>query len=186
MRNQATKLAAVKKSCATTKNVINIFKWIFIAIAIICAVAGIVIFANSAVIDTVMAEAAANDELAVRVSDFETNGLLDIHVEVQQALEEGRYALVFGAYTVAATVILVVFAVIMGLIAKVFKVIETSESPFCDSVLKKLRSIFILLVVLTLLFESIGFAVMLALSFWCIYKIMDYGTALQLEVDETL
>ena len=101
-------------------------------------------------------------------------------------IENGNYALVCIIYCIFGGVLLTILTVIFSIIANIFKDIENSESPFTPSVLSKIRKMFIALVIIMGLSVGIGLAVMLGLILWGVYCIMDYGAALQIEVDETL
>lgn len=79
-----------------------------------------------------------------------------------------------------------VVAVIFWLVEGIFKQIKESDSPFTDAILKKLRIVFIVISILALLTNGIWAGAITALLCWAIYCIIDYGYALQLEVDETL
>ncbi|MBO4214562.1 MAG: hypothetical protein J5876_06245 [Lachnospiraceae bacterium] len=79
-----------------------------------------------------------------------------------------------------------VVAVIFWLVEGIFKQIKESDSPFTDAILKKLRIVFIVISILALLTNGLWAGAITALLCWAIYCIIDYGYALQLEVDETL
>ncbi|MBQ7076768.1 MAG: hypothetical protein IJM91_01365 [Lachnospiraceae bacterium] len=86
----------------------------------------------------------------------------------------------------AAAVLTAAAAVIFWLIEKIFKDIKESESPFTEAIIKKLRIVFIIISVCALIFYGIANGLIAALLCWALYCIIDYGYALQLEVDETL
>lgn len=86
----------------------------------------------------------------------------------------------------AAAVLTAAAAVIFWLIEKIFKDIKESESPFTEAIIKKLRIVFIVISVCALVFYGIANGLITALLCWALYCIIDYGYALQLEVDETL
>lgn len=77
-------------------------------------------------------------------------------------------------------------AFVFYLIEGIFKEIKDSESPFTEAILKKLRIAFILISVLALLGNGLWAGAITGLICWAVYCIIDYGYALQSEVDETL
>ena len=77
-------------------------------------------------------------------------------------------------------------AVLFWLIEGIFKQIKESDSPFTEAVLKKLRIVFICVPIIAFLTNGIWAGLIVALLCWAIYCIIDYGYALQIEVDETL
>ena len=90
-----------------------------------------------------------------------------------------------GLNCLAATVLLAILAVLFNIIRKVFVEIKESDTPFTESIQKRLKITAILVTIMTI-FESIGLAVIVALSFWCVYCIFGYGIELQKNEDETL
>jgi len=95
-----------------------------------------------------------------------------------------RIGMVLGM--IFAAIFAGIAAVIWWLIERIFKEIKESDSPFTESILKKLRMVFIIISILPLFTNGIGAAIITALICWAIYSIIDYGYALQSEVDETL
>ena len=71
------------------------------------------------------------------------------------------------------------------ILKNVFTTIENSETPFNENVLNKVKIAGILVTILTFA-KSLGIAVKVGLSFWCVYCILDYGVELQKNEDETL
>ncbi len=82
-------------------------------------------------------------------------------------------------------VLFVLFALTLHYVAKVFKEIRDSDSPFRPAVLKRLRMTFILIVLMSSQ-NSLFFGVVVAIALWCVYCIVDYGCELQRLSDETL
>ena len=85
----------------------------------------------------------------------------------------------FAALLVALTLTAIIF------LRNAFIAVETSDTPFTEEVLKKIKIAGIIVTVITCT-ASIGVAAIVGLTFWCIYCIFDYGTVLQKESDETL
>lgn len=187
MTEQEKKLEKVKKSCATTKKVIDAVRMILLVGMIACIVGGILCIVFRDKIDHELSARVERGNVKFSVETLSMGGgLLNLDISTREITEEGNYALVSTIYCFCGAVILVVFSVIFGMLSKIFESIETSESPFAKELLQKLRRVFIIFTIVTVWFVSVGFAVILGLSFWCIYGIMDYGITLQTEVDETL
>ena len=68
----------------------------------------------------------------------------------------------------------------------IFKSLAQEETPFSENILKRLRNIFIIITVLIAAYLGVGLCIVGALLLWCIYSILEYGVALQTEVDELL
>lgn len=95
-----------------------------------------------------------------------------------------RIGMVLGM--IFAAIMSAAAAVVWWLIERIFKEIKESDSPFTESILKKLKVVFIIISILPLFTNGVGAAIVTALICWAIYCIIDYGYALQNEVDETL
>ena len=80
---------------------------------------------------------------------------------------------------------LILFVVTLHFVAKTFKEIRESDSPFRPAILKNLSLPFILI---TLMSASSGlfFGAVVGIVLWCVYCILDYGCELQKQSDETL
>ena len=186
MSKQEEKIAKIKKSCKTTKTVINVVKVILIVAFILCVTGGILCFALKDKINPAIVEGMANGTVTFKVSDFETNGIIHLEVMIDKAVAEGAYAEVFGVFCIVGAIAIVVLLFFFAQFAKIFDIIQASETPFSKEVLSKLKKAFIVFVVMMALLIDPGVAIFVGLSFWCVYNIMDYGTVLQTEVDETL
>lgn len=185
MTNQEMKLQKIKKSCETTKKVLNIVRVIFIAFMVICIVCGIGVFAMSNDVNTEIAKQveAGNANIDMNIS---FGGLFHVDTNMEKAISQGRYAFAIGSTCAIAGGLLLMVVIVTNQLIKIFTIIGTSESPFSDEVIRKLKKIFIILAVFELLFVEVGAAVLMALIFWCILNIFEYGATLQTEVDETL
>lgn len=182
MREQDLKLAKVKKSCKTAKTVCNVFKIIVLVGAIVCIVGAVVCFCLRDTINATIVSEAAN----VTFSNIETNGIFQLSFDPHRFVENGLFAQLITVYCSIGAISCFFVAFIFSKIRKIFLMIEKSESPFTENIMKELKKTFIMISVLTALFMGIGSVVIMALVFWCIYCIMDYGTAIQIEIDETL
>jgi hypothetical protein len=87
---------------------------------------------------------------------------------------------------VIAAIICVTVACALGLFKEIFRNLSEEATPFSDKILGMLKYAFIMLFAAILVFIGVGPAVLGALLMWCIYSILEYGKALQTEVDEIL
>lgn len=187
MREQELKLEKVKKSCNTAKKVVGVFKVILIVTSVICFVAGAGIFAFRDKINTEISAGIEAGNGTFDMDDVDVNvGLLSYEFDSKEAIANGEYAEAMLSAIAAGFVVSLMFAVVFILIQKIFKIMDDEETPFSESVLKKMKRVFIALTIIIALEIGLGFGAVLGMVFWCIYNILDYGYALQKEVDEML
>lgn len=186
MSNQNNKLEQVKRSCAITQKVLTVVKVIFIVASIFFIIGTTSCFVARDYLNDKVSDAVESGKMNVEAANFELGGVLTFYANADESFAAGKYAEVFAGYCIIGLVITVVLAGIITQFAKIFAIIEKSETPFCEEVLNKLKRVFIVLVVFIGLFSSIGNAFFLGLFLWCVYTILDYGITLQTEVDETL
>ena len=186
MTNQELKLTKVKKSCAVIQKVLLVLRILAAVAAAVCLIVGIACAVMSKEIDSELPKAVEEGKVSVDIDEFEINGIINLEVTMNEALEEGRYAFVFASSCAMGVLACALIFIVLSQFNAIFKTIEQSETPFCEEVSAKLKKIFIGIAIFFLLFESLGCAAIMALTFWVIYNLFDYGTALQIEVDETL
>ena len=87
-----------------------------------------------------------------------------------------------GAVMVAFFILAII---LMRCVNKTFKLLSSGASPFSDEVLKKFKTMAIVLFIIVLLNDVIT-GVIVGLALWTLYSIFQYGASLQTEVDETL
>ena len=97
----------------------------------------------------------------------------------------GRYSHKKGA-CLAAGLACVLVAVIVTFIKKIFVVVREENSPFSKKAMKQIKTGFIVMTIAALLTMSLGVAIVTGFILFCIYAILEYGAALQNEIDETL
>lgn len=182
MREQEKKLKKVKASCKTAQKVTKIFMSLTVVGSVLCIAGAAGLFLFREQINPALAAQSAN----ITFSDVSIDGILHFDFDVSELITEGLYAQAMAIYCSFAAIVCGFVAFLFGTLRRIFSVLEESESPFSEEVLGKLKAVFILFTVITALFEGIGIAILAGISFWCIYCILDYGTALQTEVDETL
>ena len=178
-----TKINKIKKSASVMATVLKVVRVIFTVVAIICLVCGIIcFFATGKTEGTVMYD---NGQVRILLPVSEADYVEGNGFDFINSLGIEDVALWGGLNCLAATVLLAVLAVLFNIIRKVFVEIKESDTPFTESIQKRLKITAILVTIMTI-FESIGLAVIVALSFWCVYCIFGYGIELQKNEDETL
>lgn len=197
MREYEVKLANVKKSCNTARKIANVLGVLMAVIAVVALVGGVLIFAyrddinKNAVIENVNGKTVAHICGDNGTELFELDNL-GLQIALGSVSFTGVFAnkgMVAEGICVGCFIIAAVLAVISGifiLIMNVFKVVENSDSPFSEEVMKKLKTAFIIITVFTVFSVGIGPAALAGVVFWSVYCILDFGYVLQKESDETL
>ena len=190
MNEQEIKLERVKKSCRIAKNVTKAFMIILIVAAVRMIFGSLACVGYKEDINETIAQdqnydfeadfSAANNSLALG------GGLLSVRLDTQADVESGNIAGAVVKVLAFAAGLCLVMGIVFGLLFSIFKTLENGESPFSAQILKKLKTMFIVMTVIMGLFISLGAAIIGGLVFWCIYCILDYGCVLQRDVDETL
>lgn len=192
MREETLKLAKVKKSCKATETVSKVLEIILIVATCICVAGAIICFCLNKDINESVAQMSTQAEMqeflniTKSLDDASIGGSLKFTVHMDQLIAEGQYGLVTGILCLFGAVICGMTALVFGMIRRTFKIILTSETPFCQEVLKGIKLMSIILCIELLLMSGIGTAVLAALIFWSIYNILDYGFTIQQQIDETL
>lgn len=189
MNEQAKKLEQVKKSCGVAKKVTSVFTNIFRVCAILCIVGCAIMFAYKDKVNSGVAASIEAGKGEINFDrDLEIGGIVSFSMkaDVEQLMAEGEYAYIFMMYMAYGAAVLIVLMILFMAFKRIFVIIEESDTPFAKEVLDKLKKAFIFTVVMLALLDGPGSALIAALILWCIYCILDYGAALQTEVDETL
>ncbi len=123
--------------------------------------------------------------------DLKLGSPTDLHLEsdipaVQKEIAEHPYAVFYGAYILAVSLLAFYYCVVTFMFMRAFKIIENSPSPFTPEVKKGLLIPLIGVAVIVAVTISGGFAIIAALLIWVINSILDYGISLQKQYDETL
>lgn len=184
MSQQEIKLEKVKKSCGVAKKITKVIYKLCRVAAILLTVAAILVGCNGDKVTEVIENSGGS--MTFNQSVIEVGGLMKFGINVQEYADSGRYVDAMIIVLIASIVLCVFTSVIFKLLHRVFVSIEESESPFSSEGMHTMKRSFIMICVLTMLCIDVGTALTLALFLWCIYCILDYGAALQNEVDETL
>lgn len=183
MREQELKLAKVKRSCKTAKTVTSVFGILLVVATVLCIIGAVICYTFRGQINEAIA---SQTSAVITYTNLHTNGILNFSFDVDKLAQSGLYAQLFAIYCSFGAACTAVTSLILLSIRKIFVVIEKSESPFTEDIMKRMKKTFIGLAIVTGLFVGVGPCLFVALIFWCIYCIMDYGTAIQTEIDETL
>ena len=185
MNEQNNKLEVMKNRCCTSAKVVGILR-IFGIIGMIGSLVGaIMCLAQREVVNAQIAEQVASGTL--KVDSLNLGGPnLSLVIDYATAFQEGDYAGPMIISCIVSVVICAAVTVLLTIFKKIFTDLSMEETPFSDSVMGRLKTSFIIMVVILALFVGIGPAVVGGLFMWCVYSILDYGKVLQIEVDETL
>ncbi len=183
MYEQKEKLERVKKSCETSRKIIKVLQIIMIVLAIVTALGAVFCLMNHAKID--LALAPYKDNITVSNIDY-NNGFIYFTSDLEHLAKRGHYGQIIGECLGFAAASCLIVSIILGLCKKVFIQVLASDSPFSPEVLRMLKKVFIIVAVAALLIRGFGLALLVGLAFWCVYRIMEYGAALQEEIDDTV
>ena len=174
------KISKIKKAAGVTATVLKVIKIIVCVGAIISFIAGLCCFTQMGKTDIWDKLAEHNIYPPVNYENYHADGFAFI-----DAFDIENPILYVALNCMAAAVCCVIAMIFINIVRRTFVRIETSDTPFTPECLKDIRISAILVTILVAM-ESIGNAAIVALTFWCVYCIFDYGIELQKDVDETL
>ena len=204
MNEYEIKLANVKKSCDVARKVAKVLSVIMVIFATFFVVSGIGFIVCRGIVNecmTIEVDKNFNGETIMHVmqiidSNGTTNELFEFSNSygvligttylMKHFIGKEMYAEAFGVGFISLGVTIAIIAGIFIIIMKVFKLIQNSDTPFGVDIMKRLKSVFIIITVYTFFSEGLGSAVLTGAVFWSVYCILDYGYVLQKESDETL
>lgn len=185
MNEQIQKLDVIRSRCKTASKVTKVLQIIAI-IGIVGSLVGLIFsFAMKDTINAEIAKQVANGTATVDSFKLE-GGIIKLAINYDEMYNRNDYATPLGINCTIAAVLTTISAYLIGLFKKIFDNLIKEDNPFSDSIMKSLKICFIVLTVILLAFTGIGPGVICGLLCWCIYSILEYGKALQVEVDETL
>lgn len=174
-----TRIAAIKKTAGVAEKVLNIFKTILIVGLVLCIVGAVMVFAGPK-----LGEFTVKGETVTVYNMIDANAVLPNNLQFLDNLPLSN--------TVKMCITCIIVAICVGLalilvtaIKKMFTEIKESDTPFRESILPRIKVTGIVLT-LFVLSQSVGIAIVTALTFWCIYCVFEYGVELQNNEDETL
>lgn len=178
-----TKIEKIQKSSNAALIVTRIIRVFAIVIAVITFVAGISFVALRNFFNAEFARAIEEGALAL---DWETEiditGLVSL---LTQQLGMDDMAVALGIDMFVVGVIMIVLAVLMYFVGKVFKDMKEGYSPFQPSILKNMKIAFVIITLLSL-DSSLLIGALIGFSLWCVVCVFEYGCELQKQSDETL
>ncbi|MBR5896715.1 MAG: hypothetical protein IKZ39_03785 [Lachnospiraceae bacterium] len=176
-------LKNIKKAAHITSKVLGVIQGILTAGAVLCLIGAICCFLLKFDENGKQVVFAGNGFNVYSPVDM---GSWDIHsFEFIEDLNIANPGLEAALNCVVAFFMVLITLIIIVIIKGAFKTIEASDTPFTKEVASKIKITGILITILVIS-ESIGVAAVVALTFWCIYCIFEYGIELQQHEDETL
>lgn len=175
------KIERIQKSSSAALVVTKITKVFAIVMAVILFLAGILFVALRNFFNAEFARAigagAPDLEAELRISGF---GDL-----ITQYLGQHDLAVSLGINMLVVGITMIVLAVLMYFVGKVFKDIKEGYSPFQPAILKNMKIAFVIITLLSLR-SSLLIGALIGFSLWCVVCVFEYGCELQNQSDETL
>ena len=181
--NENPKIRAIKKSSGVTATVLNVFKIICLVAAICALVGGISCLAAGDQIDSRLLY--DGEHVDVYAPGFDAAEVFDGGFDFLQDLPIEKPSTLAALNCFTAAVVLIGVMVILIIVRRTFLEIRDSDTPFTESIRRRIRTAGILVTILVAI-DSVGAAAIVALTIWCAYTIFGYGMELQKRDDETL
>ena len=177
------RISQIKKSAGISAKVMNVFAVITRVGAIISIVGAIICLISMGFTDKegIIYQGEKTRIIVPTAQDFDMTG----GFEIIQKLNIENPMLWAAANCFAAVIVLALLSAVFIVIRNVFKEIAESDTPFTESIMKRLK-IAGIIVTIFVLQSSLAAAVLTALTFWCVYSVFGYGMELQKNEDETL
>lgn len=182
MSESNVKIQKIQKNSNVALCLITVTKILLIACAVISFSTGCWCIGAKDYVDREWAKAGVftKEELSMAIQI--DGGLLSGMIDLKSV---DSVAVTVGVTLLIAAVMMICFTVVLHFVAKVFKVLKESDSPFRPEIVKSLKIAFVLTALLVLQ-SSLLIGAIVALSLWCIFLIFEYGCELQQQSDETL
>ena len=173
MNEYEIKLANVKKSCDVARKVAKVLSVIMVIFATFFVVSGIVFIVCRGIVNecmTIEVDKNFNGETIMHVmqiidSNGTTNELFEFSNSygvligttylMKHFIGKEMYAEAFGVGFISLGVTIAIIAGIFIIIMKVFKLIQNSDTPFGVDIMKRLKSVFIIITVYTFFSEGL-------------------------------
>ncbi len=183
MREEVVKLEKVKRNCGKAMVVARIARIFGLVLAILTLVLGVGLVAFRKPLDQALADAEAKGDWdrAEWRAGIEI-GIFDVFTT---SLTSEGGAVMLAKVMFVSGVWMAVLTVTLYYVEKMFGEIQNGDSPFRESVLKRMKVIFALATVMAL-DNSLLIGFVVGFSLWCVYQIFEYGGELQRFSDETL
>ena len=184
MYEQGKRLEVMKERCKMSSRVVSIIQIFTIVGVVLSFVGAVICFTQRNMINEQLAEAVRSGR--VTVESIRIGGMLNFMIDYTKAFEAGSFAVPMAVSCITGAVICLIITVVLSMFKNIFNSLVKEDTPFSDYILGRLKVCFIIITIAVLVFVGVGPAVVGALLMWCIYSILEYGKALQTEIDETL
>lgn len=182
MSESSLKIQKIQKSSNVALVLVRISKIFCIAMAVAAIGCGCGLIGAQNYLDQELAKALEEGTLTMDELYVNGGGFLDGAINLAKADSVSE---TLGAYLLVLGAVLICLAIIFHFMAKVFRDIKESYSPFRPEIVKNMKVVFVLITVLVLR-SSLLIGVVIGFSLWCILQIFEYGCELQRQSDETL
>lgn len=179
MSEENLKIEKIRKSSKIALIVTRITNIVAIAGAVACIVGGSAIYWFRDIINTGLMSGITSE--AIQEKDVRS---LERYVGIA-VVESGRAAQALAWEVITGSIILICVAVVLHFVAKMFKDIQESYSPFRPEIIKNLKIVLVLITVMEVKFSPL-IGLLIGLASWCVVCIFEYGCELQKQSDETL
>lgn len=176
-------LENVRKSCKTTRKVIQVIAGIVLVGMILCLVGAVICAAANSQIKQHFAEVPEdlnNVTFSVTVGDADMTHL------ARNIFNKGEYGLFFAGMCLFGGVMTGLVYCVLRMVRGIFDEILSSDSPFSARVLRRMKFCFCFVTIVVLLSSGLDDGVIIGLFLWCIYTMLQYAAVLQQQADETL
>lgn len=185
MNEQSKKLEIIRNRCRTSSKILAVLQIITIAGAVLALIGAMVCFMQKSMLNEHLGRAVESG--LMRMESLKLGGEhIYFLMDFEKNFAAGEYAMLMALSCLAGVILCVIVAFALGLWKNIFKELGAETTPFSDKILGKLKASFIVLIAVLFMFAGIGPAVLGAMLMWCIHSILEYGKALQSEVDEIL
>ena len=185
MDEQNKRLAEIRKRCTKSCKVLKVFQIMIVVAAALTLFAGIFMLSNSERLNPMLEREYAAGNLKID-EELRSGGLMSLGFDFDNYYSEGNFTFPLFILSMAAFVAEVLTLAVVIIIKNILGALIDEESPFSETIFKKLKIGFIMITASLLLTVGLGTALIVGLVLWCVYAILEYGAALQAEVDGTL
>lgn len=182
MSENNLKIQKIKKSSHTALILARIAKIFSIVMSVAAIGCGCGLIGLNGYLDQEIERALGEGTLTAEELYINAGGLLDTALNLSKV---DSISVTLGVYLCVIGIMLICFAIVFHFMAKVFREIGESYSPFRPEIVKNMKVVFVLVTVLVLR-SSLLIGVIICFSLWCILQIFEYGCELQRQSDETL
>lgn len=184
MNESNENIQKIKKCSSIALILVTIAKIFLIIGTVVMSLTGCsMIWAND-VFDKKFAESEAltNQEIstAIHIEGGLVSGIIDLKRNTESQAAE------LGVNLFAVAVVMASFVVVLHFVAKVFKALKESDSPFRPAVIKNVKIVAVLISIHLSLQSGLFVGAIVAFSVGVICLIFEYGCEFQQQFDETL